>query len=202
MGLVGLIRNVLADRRIRKLMRTADHFRLADAPENRFGRVTGIAAPFRSRALEAPISGRSCAYYAVTVFGHDGRVLRELASEQEGMVFVLDDAGCHAVIDPAHAHVSAGVDHRAISLPEIYTDRQAAVVARRRIEARGFHELHFHEAILGIGERIAVFGAAVREPDPEPPTAEHGYREALATRLRFTGTERFPLVISDDPRSV
>ena len=62
--------------------------------------------------------------------------------------------------------------------------------------------LRFREAILGIGERIALFGAGVREPDHDSSAGEHGYRDGAPTRFRFTGSARFPLVIRDDVRSL
>jgi len=48
-----------------------------------------------------------------------------------------------------------------------------------------------------VGERIAVFGGGVFEPDRNAP-GEQGYREGGAMRFRFSGTEKFPLVIRDD----
>ena len=62
--------------------------------------------------------------------------------------------------------------------------------------------LTFHEAILGIGERIALFCAGVREPDRDGGAGEHGYRDDAPMRFRFTGSARFPLVIRDDVQSL
>lgn len=60
---------------------------------------------------------------------------------------------------------------------------------------------HYREAILAVDERIAIYGAGVREPDPDAaPTGM--YRDSGPQRLRFTGTAEYPLLISGDPRTL
>jgi hypothetical protein len=46
---------------------------------------------------------------------------------------------------------------------------------------------------------VAVFGGGVREPDPDGVSMT--YRDGAPTRLHLTGTAKFPLFVSDDPRS-
>ena len=61
--------------------------------------------------------------------------------------------------------------------------------------------VQYREAIIEVDETIAVLGAGVREPDPDAaPTGM--YRDSGPQRLRFTGTAKNPLLISDDPRAL
>jgi hypothetical protein len=201
-GLLDLISGMLANRRVRRLLRAAPSAMLGELAENTFARVAGTVETFRSRALEAPLSGRLCAYYSIVVLERSRGDARELASEQEGIPFMLRAADAHAVIDPAHALISSGYDYKRDTPLAGATDPELALIGRHRITRWDIDELLFREAILGIGERVVVYGAGMREPDPDAPIGEQGYRDPRATRLRFTGTARYPLVISDDPKSV
>lgn len=70
-----------------------------------------------------------------------------------------------------------------------------------RTRWNGSHEVVCREAILEADERITVMGAGVREADPDKPSTGL-YRDGGHTRLRITGTAKYPLLISDDPRSL
>ncbi|MGE0547772.1 MAG: hypothetical protein AB7O24_15940 [Kofleriaceae bacterium] len=59
-------------------------------------------------------------------------------------------------------------------------------------------EVSYREAIIEVDERVIVFAGGTREPDPDRASTG-GYRDAGPTRFRFTGTERNPIVISDEP---
>lgn len=214
MGLVELFDRWRADRKVRKFLRGAPERSLTDLSEDSFAKLVGRVQPHRSRVLEAPLSGRLCAYYSIEVLGtmrrprafvrpSDGEHnLRDVvASENEAVPFELEVDGQRAVIDPANAWISSGFDHRRTGA----TDRRArALCVRLALDRVSFDWAHltFREAILGIGERIALFGAGVREPDRDFGTGEHGYRDDARTRFRFTGSARFPLVIRDDVQSL
>ncbi len=200
----GALRRRLAERRHRKLMHAAPRFALAEMPENTFGKLVGLARPADGRLLEAPLSGRLCVYYEVSIDAMANRtMLRTLVTEQEGIPFVLADGDSRAFVDPAHAVMSTGIDHVTSSTLRLRTPREEALLARHRLLEFSHplaDGLRYRESILEADERIAVFGGGVREPDPEESAAS--YRGAPPTRLCITGTSRFPLFISDDPRSV
>src|SRR5688572_5638938 len=102
-----------ADRRLRRTLRDAKAFALADMPENTLGRVTGMVRPLDQRLIEAPLSGRLCVYYEVTVepqFGDQATSLRVLASETDAIPFVLQAGEHRAIVDPAHAQLSVAID--------------------------------------------------------------------------------------------
>lgn len=187
-------------------MKRAPQFSLAEMPENTFGKVVGLARPEQKRLLEAPLSGRLCVYYEAYVDAmYNGSFVRTLANEQEGLAFIVDDATGRALVDPTVAFMSTGVDY--VSLPGLtdrsereqsFLRRTGTVVKKLGMFVDG---LRFREAIIEADERIAVFGGGVREPDPAGRT--ESYRgQGMPTRLCLSGSDRFPLFISDDPESL
>jgi hypothetical protein len=208
-GLAELISSFRADRKIKKLLRNASEHTLPDVRESTFVRVTGTVQPHRSRLLEAPLSGRLCSYYSLVIRApvrswslstrrqHDRYMT--LGEEQEGIPFELDVEGVRAVIDPTDAWISSGFDHKVYLHDD---DERALEIWKRRGLVGTAAYARFEEAVLAVGERIAVFGAAMREPDRDGSPGETGYRDGGPTRLRFSGSERFPLVIRDDLRSL
>ncbi len=110
-------------------------------------------------------------------------------------------AGSARSSNPTDAWISSGFDVRLRGANDARTHR---LCARLRLDAAlDLRELRFAEATLALGERIAVFGAGVREPDPDTETTgERGYRTSQPTRFRFAGTERFPLMIRNDISSL
>jgi hypothetical protein len=218
MGLLELVSGWLADRKVRKLLRGAPQRSLTELSEQSFARLVGRVQPHRARVLEAPLSGRLCAYYSIEVHGRMRRpadrristpsltrkpdgVRHVAATEDEAVPFELEVDGQCAVIDPADAWISSSFDHQRTGATN---ERARALCVRLGLDRVSFdwERLTFREAILGIGERIALFGAGVREPDRNGSAGEHGYRDGAPMRFRFTGSARFPLVIRDDVRSL
>ena len=196
------IRDAVAARRVRRLLAGMPRTPLGELPEDTPGRVTGIARPLAKRVLEAPLSGRLCVYYAIVVDAVRAKRYKHLASEQDAVAFLLDDHGHHAVVDPTAARVSSAFDEVVrITGDTAPTARAAAILARHRLldgNWRFFTEVRLREAVIEVDEAITILGAGTREPDRDR-AAE--YRDG-ATRLRLTGSPRFPLVISDDTRSL
>jgi hypothetical protein len=214
MGLFELFDRWQADRKLRKLLRGAPERSLVELSEDSFAKLVGRVQPHRARVLEAPLSGRLCAYYSIEVLGEmrrprafvrrsDGEHhLRHIvASEDEVVPFELEADGQRALIDPADAWISSGFDHVRTGATD---ERACALCVRLGLDEVSFDwaDLTLREAVLGIGERIVLFGAGVREPDPDRGGGEHGYRADAPTRFRFTGSARFPLVIRDDVQSL
>jgi len=203
-GLVELISSFRADRKIKKLLRGAKARPLTELRESEFVRVTGNVEPHRARVIEAPLSGRLCAYYSIVVRGpivtsfsmrpSRRRIYRTYGEDDSGVAFELEADGTRAIVDPTDAWISSGFDHKT----GVDDARARAVVNRLAIDPRLWDSLILQEACLAVGEKIVVFGAGVFEPDRTTAMGEQGYRDGGAMRFRFSGTEKFPLVIRDD----
>jgi hypothetical protein len=197
------LRNWLATRRLRRRFRKADAFAIDAMPEDTFGRIVAPAQPL-GEALVAPASGRRCVYWVLEVIEYLGEdwPSRRLVREQRGVPFLLEENGARAIVEPASAVVSLVFDHENKSSGAADAD----LLQKRVIDTYLAHrdwthtvELVFHEAVVEVGEKIAVLGSGTREPDPDaPPTA--AYREGGRTRLRLTSSEKYPVSITDDPR--
>lgn len=225
----GAVAYLGSELRLRRRLRRTPRWSLATLPEDTFGRVTGAAHPFEGQQLTAPLTGRPCVYFIAIV---EQRGLRDgtharwtrLALERRSLRFVIEDGGHRAIVDPRRARVSLDFDHASrtdrlpLALrpeapllgaggPAITTEgtRQGAFLARHHLVNRDWSkllELRYREAVIEVGERVAVLGSGIREPDREARADGDAYRATGGTRLRMTGSRRFPLVISDDPSTL
>lgn len=205
--LVALARVFGRRARLRRGLAAARQWAIRDVPEGQVGRLAGMAAAL-GEPLVAPLSGRPCVYYDVRVQRHRGletsdffELEHELIAERRTVPFVLDDGTGRAIIDASHGDVGIGVDlERWSDINDPLTPQEEAFLARHGESKRGLilgKKLRFAESIIEVGERIAVVGTAVREPDPDAPPSE-AYRGAPATRPVLTGTRRDPLLVSDE----
>lgn len=187
---------------------------IGQLPEDTAGKIIGQVHPFQDgqgACLIAPITGRPCVYYVVRVVerrrdhGSDQHEDVTILHEETGVPFVVADATGYAIVDPRGARVALVTDARTKS----GTFDDATAVEEQLLLRHGLsstqwwfnRSLTYYEAVIEPGEHIAVLGAAVREPDPNGvPTG--GYRSAMPTRLRLSGSPRHPLLISDDPRTM
>ena len=199
--------SLFADYRLRRRLRKAPRAELGSLDESTVARITGTVRPMGKRLLEAPLSGRLCVYYSITVVAareHLGQ-RTTIGSEQDAMTFVIEDASGRAVVDPEHAQISVAFDFVSESKAAFDADpQQRATLERMGLVKRDWFNtdlLQYREAILEVDEVIAVYGAGVREPDPDAAPTRM-YRDSGPQRLRFTGTARYPLLISDDPRTL
>lgn len=191
--------------RLKRQLKAARPWALAELPEDTHGRVVGRALPLTEQ-LAGPLTGRPCVYYIAMVEEQrsTGRSTywKTVASETRGVPFVLEDGTGRAIVDPNGAQVALDFDANSKSGTFDNADPvQEAFLARHGQKSQGWvfnKSLRYREAMIEVGEMIAVLGSGVREPDPNAPP-EAAYRGAPPTRLRLTSSARFPLVISDDP---
>ncbi|MDX2093237.1 MAG: hypothetical protein SFX73_35670 [Kofleriaceae bacterium] len=208
---MSLIGGWLEFRRLRKQIRQAPAYHLVDLPEDTLARITGRARPLGQRALAAPLSGRTCVYYSVSVVARTAgvttgaRSLQLLATEQEAVAFMLEDQGMRAVIDPRNAQISTPYDYesRSRAVFDASTEQRELLVRHELVNRNWFDtiEVLYREAVIELDEEIVIVGGGTREPDPDA-IPRGGYRDGGATRFRFTGTDRLPLVISDEPDTI
>lgn len=198
------LRTYSTERKQRRRMRQTPRFAIAELPENTIGKLVGRVRPSSRTLLEAPLSGRLCVYYEVSIDAMSGPTLvRVLATENEGMEFMLDDGTARCFVDPAHAEISTGIDFVSRSNLRLHSDRQHDLIVRHHLSGvrlRSADSLRFREGILECDETIAVVGGGVRDTDPE--ATRSAYRDENNVRLCLTGTPKNPLLISDDPRAL
>lgn len=196
--------------RLERLVRNTPCCDLATAPESSIVRLVGqaYAQSPRGPGLYAPITGRPCLMYLVAVEQLDksngSDEWRQIILERNGVPFLLIDKTGKALIDPTIAHTVLKLDREAKSGPfDAIDPSKEAFLARHLHTSKSwlFHaELRYREAVIDIGETIAVFGSGVREPDPDGiPNGD--YRAAMPLRMRFAGSAKYPLIISDDPKA-
>jgi len=193
----------IRDRAVRHELLTAPRVRLADLPEDMLGRVVGTvhaAGP----VLEAPLTKRLCVYYAFELQlwrGSAGPVA--LRDEQQAVPFTLVDRGESALIDTQSARISSDFDRgvRIAWKGLDYKDHRLLETWKVPPPERGT-AYYFREAAIELDDTICIYGAGTREFDTTLGGDGPGvaYRDGAKTRLHLTGSERFPLVISDDPR--
>jgi hypothetical protein len=193
------------DGQMRRKLRQASARPIADLPEDTEGRVVGIARA-HGEPLVAPLSGRPCVYYTArlerepdaTGPGGEAMPWTTVASETRAVAFVIEDETGRALVEPTAAKVELRFEP-SVELgdgPGLTAD-QRAYLARHHVTAQGA-KLRYSEALISIGEAIAVFGSGAREPDPDASPADD-YRGERPTRLRLTSSSRHPLLISNDP---
>lgn len=194
-----------ASQRMKRQLRAAKKWQLNELPEDTHGRVIGQARALGEQ-LAGPLTGRPCVYYIAMVEEQrsTGRSTywRTVASETRGVPFMIEDGTGRAIIDPTGAQVALNFDGNSKSGTFNNADPvQEAFLARHGQKSQGWvfnKTLRYREAMIEIGETIAVLGSGTREPDPQA-APEAAYRGAPPTRLRLTSSPRFPLIISDDP---
>lgn len=205
---VSLGKRLLAEIRFLRLPRQlpdATPAELGSLDENTFALITGKVRPCTKRLLEAPLSGRSCVWYSIDVIAINGDRFTSIGTTHEGITFLLDDATARAVVDPDRSRISVAFDHVTSSKAAFDADpQQRAVLERLGLIKRNWfltEEVVYREAIIEVDDTLAIYGAGVHEPDPDAaPTGM--YRDSGPQRLRFTGTAKYPLRISDDPRTL
>lgn len=190
---------------IRRQLRKAPMKRIAELGDDQLGKVVGRARGL-VETLEAPLTGRRCVYFSVTVEEHrsNGKThqWRTVIREARGVPFMLEDNSGRALIDATAARIAVDFDDKSQSGTfDDPTPAEKAFLERHGQKGQGWlfnRKLRYREAVIAEGETIAVLGAGTREPDPDAPPTE-AYRGDAPTRLRLTSSRKHPLVISDDP---
>jgi hypothetical protein len=209
-GALGLVTTLVwwgsDERRINRALRKARRFRIADLGDGSAGLVAGHVQIFQEH-LVAPLSGRVCVHYIAVVERHhrQNHFWETVARETAGVPFVLEDSTGRAVVDATGATVTLDFDSLGTSRvgdepTDEPTDLETAFLKRHLTTGKRWWlskcELRYREAVIEIGETVAVVGEGTREPDPDAaPTG--GFRDPPPTRLRLTSSRKHPLIITD-----
>ncbi len=146
------------------------------------GTVVGSPVPL----LSAPLGGRPCVFYDLTIDVYTFGVLNAWANrarERRAIPFELEAGDERVLVDPEACVATVDVDRHVEASGKAGEPR--AILTRYRIPPYG--EFRFREAAVLPGDIVRVRGVAVREPDPAPRRAS-SYRDGAATRLRIAPT--------------
>src|ERR1041385_6201235 len=110
---VALVAYFNGDATIRRELRKARKYRIAEIPEGAPGRIVGRARGL-SETLVGPLTGRPCVYYIAKVEQHtsNGKTShwRTIVTEFRGVSFVVEDGTGRAIVDPHAARISLDFD--------------------------------------------------------------------------------------------
>lgn len=147
-------------------------------------KVTGRVA--LRKALESPLQGRSCAYWAALVEEKAGKnSWRTVADRWEGVPFWIEDPTGRVHVDPGLAKLALGTSR--IGGSGTFDDpgpREAAALEQFGLSGTGLlgmnRHLRYSEASIDDGELVSVIGeVAVVEVDGEPALALVAMEEEL-----------------------
>jgi hypothetical protein len=197
------------DARVKRALRKAPLATTRTFPPNTVATVQGTVCLLDGAPLVAPLTGRPCAYYEAIVEEYRSTGKRgswyPVIREQQGQDFLLDDGQGTARVIMAHASVALVKDtHFRSGLFQDATPVLEQFLARHGRQSQGWlfnKNLRYREGAIEAGELVAVCGAGVHEPDPDPRAASGGYREQ-AMRLVLTARPDAPLYVSDDMSSL
>lgn len=178
-------------RKLAKLPRTP----IGEVVEGQLARLVGTVKQL-DHTVVAPVSGTTCVYYHAVVDRKVGGGWQRLIDQAHGIPFILEDDTGHVYIDARRAQLTT--QHLRF-YPAVYPDP----LFDRFLTAHGVSvmikdSLRVHEMRIEVGTELTVLGAGVADVDPRAAHPED-YRAQRATRLRFEGAKKYPLVISDDP---
>jgi hypothetical protein len=151
---------------LNRQLRASPRRSLAELPEGTPARVVGKAEPLDD-TLEAPLSGRRCLYYTVIVEVSEGRHWKQIVREDRAVMFTLDDGSARAIVDPSRSKVALEFDERSASGTfDNPTEREQAFLDAHKTDSRHAfglfnRSLRYREAIIAVGETIAIFGAMI-----------------------------------------
>jgi hypothetical protein len=176
--------------------------RVADVADGCQVKLEGACAPYEGE-LEAPFSHRRCVAYEVTVFDMDGVRPALLARLVVTRPFLLRDATGTAHVVPEPARVGILPDKQWRMEPKRHDRIVVELLGRQGVGSaagpgarwRG-RTLLVCEGVLAVGQAVAVYGHATREPDPEAV----GLYRAMGTRPLVTGSEESPLLLAPAER--
>jgi hypothetical protein len=162
---------------------------------------------YHDAPLRAPISGRSCACWAVhlplhRVLSPETRPPTRQVARAASSFYVEDRTGRVLVRAEAAAELLLVGDRRYGPRDlDLGDTRLDATLRSVGLSADAIRDLGaVYEGALEEGEEVAVYGLVEREPDPDAAEGGSSYRET-ASRLVLTAPPERRLICSDDPFS-
>lgn len=199
-----------ADQKARRAMRSVPRLDIEHVSEGEKARIVGTVEV--GETVAAPLSGRACAYWRVTVQeqrgGGKNRHWVTIIDEHDGVDFFLKDGKAKALIETVHVQAVLEKDGKFSSgfLNDAGPELEA-FLAERGHSSQGWvfnKNMRYHEGVVEPGEIVCAVGVGRWERDPdEQASAGAGYREAqMPKRLRLVSPDDGPLLLSDEPGMV
>lgn len=201
---VSMLIGVFTDeqRKLKKKLKLAPHRAIRHLPERQFVRFVGKV--IGDMPLRAPLSGRPCAAWRVTVKEKRGKSYSELFVRHQASDFRIADGTGTLLVRMEGAELALVSDsHFRSGMLKDATEQLERFLAEQGQKSTGFffnRDLQYHEAVVELGEWVAVAGFASAEPDPEPdPQRIIGHRET-PMRMVLRSSIHDKVIVSDDPR--
>jgi len=161
--------------RNKRLLQKAKSLRIADVENGEYAKISGNVAPF-GETLIAPLSGRECVYYKVTVEVGRAAMMEgdfsyaPLISETESVVFLLEQENdsAHIVLENYDSLIKNDFGYESDPTQEATPKLEAFLekYGEQSKDANGYSKtLRYREAILEIGEEVAIKGVGFWEED-------------------------------------
>lgn len=196
-----------ADQKARRAMRSVPRRPIEQVSDGEKARVVGQV--HAEQTIAAPLSGRACTYWRVTVQeqrgGGKNRHWVTIIDEHEGVDFFVQDGAGKAIVKTELVHAVLEKDGKFSS--GFLNDADPALeafLADRGHSSQGWvfnKNMRYHEGVVEPGEHVCVVGVGRWERDPdEEARAGAGYREAqMPRRLVLESPDDGPLLLSDEP---
>ncbi len=190
-----------ADRKVKRRLRKAPRRAIRHLPDGTYARFVGTVLPLDS-PIEAPLTGRPCAYWRVIVEEKHGKSYSQILCKEEGRDFSIRDETDTLRVSVDGALMALEQDGDFAS--NVWTDPTPALerfLSKYGEKTTGIlfnRSLRYHEAVIETGESVTVAGIAHAEPDPNGPRVNDGYRETPMRMVLQAGKD-MPVLITDDP---
>lgn len=184
----------------RRALKKVRPTRVRDAREGERVKVVGDAKP-SGETLSAPLSGRPCVAWQLRVWVEERRT-GDLVNESQVREFYVDDETGRALVRTSAAKLALEEDGEGgMGTFQAASPELEAFCKARGIDTKSWvgleRELRYREAVVEVGETVAVMGVARWEVDPGS-IAKEGYRDG-EKRLVVEAPRDGAVVISDIP---
>ncbi len=193
--------------KIRRTLKEARPVPISEAQAGQVVRIIGAVKPI-GEPLRAPLSGKPCVFFEVTVEEHrsDGSKTgswTEIIRETDVADFLVEDGTGRALVKTNAMKV----------LPVKDTELQSGFLKDAKPELEAFLQRHgqksqgvlfnkslrYKEGVFEPGERVSVLGLGKWEQDPDPQEAGTGYRDVPKRLVLSAIDDARPLLASDEP---
>ncbi len=186
---------------VRRRLKKGSLRRLADFKSGETGKVVGIVE-LVDEPLEAPLSGRECAWYNVHILERSNNSAYTLVREQKKVRFVLRDGDKVAYIDSNYieSYIVEDQEYNSGTFNDA-TERLENYLRQHGQKSEGFlglnKGLRYVEGVLEKGERVAILG------EGHWRNAEWvGLPKQYGMVLAITPADGKPVYLSDDTETI